>query len=65
MPYVFKFQSDQCPDYFDELFCPVGENWAITRSCNRKLKLPFQKTKLGIQCLSYVGPNTWNSLPMI
>lgn len=33
------------------------------RSSNNNLKLPFQKTKLGIQILSYVGPNTWNTLP--
>ena len=26
-------------------------------------EVPFQKTKLGIQSLSYVGPNTWDSLP--
>ena len=48
--------------YFNEIFCPVGENGVITRSSNKKLKLPFRKTKLGIQSLSYVGPNTWNSL---
>ena len=38
------------------------------KSCNyaffkQKLKLPFRKTKLGIQNLFYVGPNTWNNLP--
>ena len=60
---IFKFQNDQCPDYFDELFCPVGENGVITRSSNKKLKLPFRKTKLWIQSLSYVGFNTWTSLP--
>ena len=60
---IFKFQNDQCPDYFNEIFCPVGENGVITRSSNKKLKLPFRKTKLGIQSLSYVGPDTWNSLP--
>ena len=43
---IFKFQNDQCPSYFDEFFCPVGENGVITRSSNKKLKLPFQKTKL-------------------
>ena len=26
---LFKFRKDQCPDYFDELFCPVGENSVI------------------------------------
>ena len=43
-------------------FCPVGENSVITRSYNKKLKLPFRKTKLGIQSFSYMVPNTWNSL---
>ena len=32
-------------------------------SYSKKLKPPFQKAKLGIQSLSYVQPNTWNSLP--
>ena len=60
---IFKCQNNQCPDYFDELFCNVEENGVIKCSSNNELKLHFQKTKLGIQSLSYVGPNTWNSLP--
>ena len=32
------------------------------RSCNKKSKLHFRKSKLGIQSLSYVGPSTWNKL---
>ena len=56
---ISKFQNDQC---FDELLCSIGENGVIKRSSNKRLKLPFPKTKLGIQSLSYVGPNTWNSL---
>ena len=60
---IFKSQNDQCSGYFDELFCPVGGNGVITRSSNKKLKLPFRKTKLGIQSLSCVGPNTWINLP--
>ena len=32
-------------------------------SHNKKLKPPFQKAKLGIQSLSNMQPNTWNSLP--
>ena len=60
---TFKFRNDQCPDYFDELFCPVGENGVMMRSSNKKLKLPFRKTKLGVRSLYYVGPDTWNSLP--
>ena len=59
---IFQCQNDQCPDYFDERICPVGENGVITCSSNRKLKLSFRKTKQGIQNLSYKGPNTWNTL---
>ena len=29
----------------------------------KKLKLPFQKTNLGIQSLYSVGPSIWNNLP--
>ena len=43
--------------------CLLDKNGVITSFSNKKLKLPFQKPKLGIQSLSYVGPNTWNSLP--
>ena len=35
-----------------------------THCCNKKLKLPFCKTKLGMQGLSYVGPSTWKKLPI-
>ena len=62
---ISKFQNDQCSEYFDELFCLVGENGVITSSSNKKLKLSFRKARLGIQSLYYVGPNTWNSLPDI
>ena len=44
-------------------FYPVVENGVVTCSSNNKLKLPFRKTKLGIQVLSYLGPHAWNSLP--
>ena len=46
-PIFLNFKTIKCPDYFDELFCPVGQNGVITRSTNKKLKLPFLKTKLG------------------
>ena len=34
---IFKFQNEY-PDYFDELFCFVGENSVITRSSNKTIK---------------------------
>ena len=62
---IFKFHSNKCPDYFDELLCPVGENSVITRSSNKKIKLSFRKTKLVIQNLSYVGPILGIAFPVI
>ena len=60
---IFKFYNNQRPDYFNKIVCPVDDNGIVTCCCNKKLKLPFRKMKLGMQSLSYVGPNTWNKLP--
>ena len=60
---IFRFYNNQCPDYFNEVFCPVDDNRVATCCCNKKLKLPFRKSKLGMQSLLYVGPSTWNKLP--
>ena len=45
---IFKFYNNQCPDYFNEVFCRVDDNGVATRSFNKKLKLTFRKTKLGM-----------------
>ena len=60
---VFKFYNNQCPDYFNEVFCPVDVNGVAVHSCDKKLKLPFHKLKLGMQSLLHVGPSTCNKLP--
>ena len=60
---LFKFYNKQCSDYFNEVFCSVENNGVAMHSCNKKLKLPFHKSKSGMQSLSYVGPNTSNKLP--
>ena len=59
----FKFYNNQCPDFFNDVFCPFDDNGVATRSYSKKLNLPFHKSKLGIQLLSHVGPSTWNKLP--
>ena len=59
----FKFYKNQCPDYLNEAFCPADDNQVATRSCNKKMRLPFRRSKLGKQSLSYVGPSTWNKFP--
>ena len=59
---IFKFYNNQCPDYLNEVFCPVDNNGVAKCCCNKKLKWPFHKSKLGMQSLSYIGPSTWNKL---
>ena len=60
---IFKFYNNQCPDYFSEVFCPVDTNEIAVYCCNKKMKLPFLKMKLGMQSLLYIGPSTWNKFP--
>ena len=60
---IFKFYNNQCPDYFHEVSCPAHDNGVAICSCNKKLKLPSHKSKLGMQSVSYVGPSTWYKLP--
>ena len=52
---IFKFQR------INVLTILMNFSGVIACSSNKKLKLTFRKTKLGIESLSYVGPNTWNS----
>ena len=37
---IFKFYNNQCPDYFNGVFCPVDDNGVTTRCCNKKMKSP-------------------------
>ena len=60
---ILKFYRNHCPDYLNEVFCLVDNNGVAMRCCDKKLKLPFCKSKLGMQSLSYVGPSTWNKFP--
>ena len=55
---ICKFYNNQCPDYVNEVFCPVDYNGVAMRSYNKKLKLPSRKLKFGRQSLSYVGTNS-------
>ena len=61
-PTFLNFRTINFLTILMNFFCPVGENGVIMRYSNKKLKLPFQKTNLGIQSLSDMRPNTWNSL---
>ena len=60
---IFKFWNNQCPEYFNEVLCPVEDNGVATRPFNQKIEISLGNAKLGMQSLPYVGFNTWNKLP--
>ena len=39
------------------------DNGVVMRSCNRKLKLPLHKSKIGMQSSSYLGTRVWKKHP--
>ena len=62
---VFKYFSKQWPSYLNEVFelaCP--NNFKI-RNSYLKLIGPFQKTNMGQNVLSFIGPSIWNKTPEV
>ena len=59
----FKYFSEQCPNYLNEVFDVVTESKFQLRSSFQKLKCLFQKTNNGQNALSYIGPTFWNQTP--
>ena len=45
------------------IFTLTSNNRINTRKGFLKLIQPSRKTKQGQNCLSYIGPSTWNKLP--
>ena len=37
---IFKFYNNQCPDYFNKVFCPLDNNGVATRS-SKKHEITF------------------------
>ena len=35
---IFKFYSNQCRDYFNDVFFPIDNNGVATRFCNKKFE---------------------------
>ena len=59
---VIKFFDNSAPSYMSEMFLPVGQS-RITRRSKNKLNQPFRKSNIGQNCLTYLGPKTWNNQP--
>ena len=52
---IFKVFDNSAPSYVSEMFSP-GCQGRITQRSKDKLDLPFRKTNMGQNGLSYIGP---------
>ena len=59
---TFKFANNACPHYLNEVYEYVPQCTIESISNFAKLNIPFQKTNLGQNGLSYIGLSLWNSL---
>ena len=60
---VFKYFHNNSPSYMAEIYSPASKLNIGTRNSFLKLKQPSRRTKQGQNCLSFIGPSTWNRLP--
>ena len=58
---IYKFFTENCPNYFDEIHVPLESNAVHTHLSYQKLNVPHRKTNVGQKALSYVGPSLWNN----
>ena len=61
---VFNFFDKKCPEYMSEVYFPADQNGINTRHSYKKLILPARKTNAGLNALSYIGPTSWNKIPV-
>ena len=50
------------PKYISDIFAPV-EAVQFTRNSINRFKIPFRKTNMGQNSMSYLGPKMWNNIP--
>ena len=58
-----KFVNNTCPYYLKIYFEFAPHCRIYTRNKFAKLKIPFRKTNMGHQAISFVGPSLQNRLP--
>ena len=60
---AYNFFNKTSPSYMSDIFTP---NIVVkdTRNSQHSLKVPFRKTNIGQNALSYSGPNSWNKIPI-
>ena len=62
---VFKYFTKQCPSYLSEVFELAYSDNVRTRNSYLKLIFPFQKSNMGQNALSFIGPSIWNKTPEV
>ena len=60
---TFKFVKSVFPHYLNEVYEYAAQCRTESRSNFVKLKVPFRKTNMEQNGLSYTGPSLWNNLP--
>ena len=60
---TFKFVNNACPHYLNEVYEYAPQCRIESRSNFAKLNVPFWKTNMGQNGLSYISPSLWNNLP--
>ena len=55
--------NNACPHYLNEVYKYTPQCKIESKSNFAKLKVPFRKTNMGQNDLSYIGPSLWNNLP--
>ena len=60
---TFKFVNNACRHYFNEVYEYATHCRIESRSNFAKLKVPYRKTNMGQNGLSYIGSTLWNNLP--
>ena len=61
---VFKYFSEKCPNYLNEVFDVAVENNFQSRCSFQKLKYPFCTANPGQLALSDIGPTFRNKTPV-
>ena len=60
---TFIFDNNACPHYLNKVSEYAPQCRIESRSNFAKVKVPFQKTNMGQNGLSCIGPSLWNNLP--
>ena len=61
---TFKTLHFNQPSYLAQLLVTVTPSRSLRSFSNRKLQIPFIKSKQGKRAFAFAAPTIWNSLPL-